>query len=135
MTLPRSCLSILRHRPIYRVSRERLTTLSNPDSAPFGMIGPGAEEICITRRSESGFVGTSKADSADIVWISLAPEGFVLPVCAPKAFGEPRVGVTAEPMNNWSIGQLVNWGAMPLGRRRTGTVRTVPRVSPPLTAE
>src|SRR5688500_18671521 len=36
-----------------------------------------------------------KADSADSVWISLAPMGFAVPCCAAIGYAEPRVGVTA----------------------------------------
>ena len=98
VTLPRSCLSIVRHRPIYRVSRERLTTLfesglpafgSNPDPAPIGFALPGYQ------RADS--LEPLKADSAEGVWISLAPNGFVLPVLCPAFFiGEPRVSFRAS---------------------------------------
>ena len=112
-------------------SRERITTLIESEiPCLWERFESGAKWICITRRSESGFLWSIvKADSAEGVWFSLAPNGFAVPLVCPGYFaGEPRVGVRAEPgsLVNW-VNWSMNWGAMPLGRRRTGAVRTIPR--------
>src|SRR5439155_7002123 len=96
MTLPRPC-GILRHRPIYRVSRERITTLIEsglpafgrwPNPAPNGFVLPGDQR--------AASLEPLKADSAKAVWISLAPNGFAVPLCAPQFCGEPRVSFRAS---------------------------------------
>ncbi len=96
MTLPRPCLGILRHRPIYRVSRERITTLANPRFPAFGNASnPAPKGFVLPGDQRAASLERLKADSAEGVWISLAPKGFVLPVWAAIGYAEPRVGVRA----------------------------------------
>src|SRR5688572_23682138 len=107
MTLPRSCLSILRHRPIYReLARTSYHAIESGFRAFRNDRTRRRRDLYYQAIRERIRWSIKKADSADSVWISLAPEGFAVPFCAAIGYAEPRVGVTAEPMNNWSIGQL-----------------------------
>src|SRR5438552_2815046 len=90
--------ALLRHRPVYR-GPER--TYYHADriraSCLWKLAESGANWICITRLSESSFFGMVKADSAEDGWISLAPNGFVVPLLCPAFFiGEPRVSFRAS---------------------------------------